>query len=384
MLSPAPMVELPAGEVLLDVKFVEGMKLHCQLWPGPVRCVMRRGHYQIDSPMRYSVAQLGFDLIALEAGAPVPELLLDEAALVYVAADDMKYLDLPKAMEMRLGKLVYTIEEPLTGRISHALAASPSMRRRLGASWWNMRREGALKAALRAADGVHCDGYPAHDSYKRLNPRALRYLDNRMRAPMIARAEDQRIRADMQRRGDPLRLAWYGHMGRTSGVEDLLPMAHLLKTRGVPFKLELFGAGPLEARLRDGIAGLGLGESMLVQPMGPFDPVLVPHLRTGADLFIAPIRLSMPQSAYVEALGCGLPILGYGNRMWKRMQGESNAGWVVRKSPAALARAVERLHGDREAVIEASTRGVEFARANAFETVFSRRMNDLREIAGVE
>ena len=384
MLSPAPMVELPAGEVLLDVKFVEGMKLHCQLWPGPVRCVMRRGHYQIDAPMRYSVAQLGFDLIALDANAPVPDLLLDEAALVYVAADDMKYLDLPKAMELRLGKLVYTIEEPLAGRIRHALAASPSIRRRLGATLWNLRRERALKAALRAADGVHCDGYPAHDAYRRLNPRALRYLDNRMRAPMIARAEDQRARADVQRRGDPLRLAWYGHMGRTSGVEDLLPMAHLLKNRGVPFRLELFGAGPLQARLADGISGLGLRDCMSLNPLGPFDPVLVPHLRAGADLFIAPIRLSMPQSAYVEALGCGLPILGYRNAMWKRMQAESGAGWAVRKSPAALARTIERLHGDRDAVVGAAARGVEFARANAFETVFARRMNDLREIAGVE
>ena len=385
MLSPAPMIELPGGEVILDVKFVEGMKLHCQLWPGPVRCVMRRGEYEIDAPMRYSLAQLGFDLIALDAGARVPDLLLDEATMVYVAADDMKYLDLPAAMRGRFGKLVYTIEEPLTGRIAHALAASPSMRRRLGAGWWNLKREHALKAALKAADGLHCNGFPAHDAYGRLNPLAIRYLDNRMRTPMIARPAEQADRAAHLQRREPLRLAWFGHADAMSGIMDLLPMAHLLCQRGVDFRLEMFGTGPLAARFRDGIAGMGLKDRVSLQPPGAFDPVLVPHLRRSADVFLAPVHLAAPRSTYVEALGCGLPILGYDNRMWRRMQAESGAGWCVRRgSVAALVRAMARLDADRAGIIEASRRAVDFARANAFEQVFARRMSDLREIAGVE
>lgn len=385
MLSPAPMVELPGGEVILDVKFVEGMKLHCQLWPGPVRCVMRRGTYQIDTPMRYSLAQLGFDLIALDEGAPVPELLLDEASMVYVAADDMKYLNLPDAMRGRFGKLVYTIKEPLPGRIAHALAASPSVRRRLGATWWNLRRERALKAALRAADGMHCNGYPAFDAYRRLNPGAIRYLDNRMRTPMIARAAEQSERAARLQGGAPLRLAWFGHADAMSGVMDLVPMAHLLTQRGVDFRLEMFGTGPLAGAVADGIAGMGLKDRLSIRPPGAFDPVLVPHLRRSADLFLAPVRLATPRSTYVEALGCGLPILGYGNRTWRRMQAESGAGWVVRKgSVQGLVRALARLDADRAAIVEASRRAVEFARANAFEQVFAKRMSDLRAIAGLE
>ena len=385
MLSPAPVIELPGGEVILDVKFVEGMKLHCQLWPGPVRCVMRRGTYQIDHPMRYSVAQLGFDLIALDPSSPVPDLLLDEASLVYVAADDMKYLHLPDAMQGRFGKLVYTIEEPLGGRISHALAASPSLRRRLGATWWNLRRERALTAALRAADGIHCDGYPAHDAYRRLNARSLRYLDNRIRTPMIARAGEQSERAVRLQQGGPLRLAWYGHVEAMSGVQDLLPLAFLLRQRGIAFQMQMFGSGPLASRIDDGIAGLGLRDCVTLQPQGAFDPVLVPHLRRWADLFVAPRRLSSPQSFYVEALGCGLPILGYANGMWRRMQAESGAGWAVRSgSVQALVRAVARLDADRLKIVEASRRAVDFARANSFEQVFARRMTDLRDIAGVE
>jgi len=384
MISPAPLIETPAGEVILDVRFVEGMKLHCQLWPGPVRCVMWRGAVQIEAPMRYAAARLGFDLIALDPGAPVPDLLLDEASMVYVAADDMKHLTLPQAMRGRMGKVVYTVEEALGGRVAHALGISPSVRRRLGSLWWALSHERGLRAALRAADGIHCNGYPADESYHRLNRQTLRYFDNRMRTPMIARSVEQDARAETLRRNEPLRLAWFGTMTRESGVMDLLPMSHLLAQAGVPFTLSLFGEGPLEARLRDGIDGLGLDQQVSLSAPPPFEPVLVPRLRREADLFVQPRRLPDPQGAYVEALGCGLPILGYANRMWRRMQRESGAGWAVAPRPAALAAAVTRLHGDREAVIRASGRAVEFARANAFETVFARRMTHLRDIAGMD
>ena len=148
--------------------------------------------------------------------------------------------------------------------------------------------------------------------------------------------------------------------------------------------MALFGSGPLEGRLRDGIAALGLKDRVTLGPMGAFDPVLVPRLRREADLFVQPRRLPTPLGSYVEALGCGLPILGYRNRMWRRMQAESQAGWTVHPSPSAMARRIERLHADREAIIAASVRGVDFARKCSFETVFASRMTDLREIAGLE
>lgn len=384
MLSPAPLIELPGGEVVLDVKFVEGMKLHCQLWPGVVRCVMRRTGVPIEDPVRYAAAKLGFDLIVLDPGDPVPELLLDEASVVYVAADDMQYLHLPQAMLGRFGKLVYTIEEPLSGHLAQVMARPASIRRRLGSLLWTLRQEPRLRAALRDAAGIQCDGYPAHDAYRRLNPRALRFLDNRIRTPMFVREGEQRARAEALRRGDPLRLAWFGLLDAASGVQDLLRLAHLLDLRGLPFHMALFGSGPLEGRLRDGIAALGLKYRVTLGPMGAFDPVLVPRLRREADLFVQPRRLPTPLGSYVEALGCGLPILGYRNRMWRRMQAESQAGWTVHPSPSAMARRIERLHADREAIIAASVRGVDFARKCSFETVFASRMTDLREIAGLE
>lgn len=384
MLSPAPVIELADGEVVLDVKFVEGMKLHCQLWPGPVRCVLWRGHSHIDDPMRYSARRLGFEMIVLERGGPVPGLLLDEATMVYCAADDMKHLNLPEQMRGRFGKLVYTVEQALGGRMATALANVSSVRRRLGSAFWNLRKERALRRALSLADGIHCNGGPALRAYRRVNSRALGYLDNRIRTPMMARADDQRARADRLRADGPLRLVWFGQMTPESGVADLLPMALLLAQRGTDFRLEIIGDGPVQGRIRDGILALGLSDRViLTEPMG-FEAKLVPHLRSYADLFVLPSRLPTPLSTYVEAMGSGLPIVGYRNALWRRLQAETGGGWSVAARPSALGRQIERLDRDREAVVTASGKAVIWARANSFETVFARRMTDLREISHLD
>ena len=116
-----------------------------------------------------------------------------------------------------------------------------------------------------------------------------------------------------------------------------------------------------------------------------FEPELVPFLRKNADIFVSPRRQPTPQSAYIEAMGCGLPILGYGNHMVSQLQAESGAGWAARRgNVAGLARWVERLDDARDSVIAASAKAVEYARQNSFESVFARRMTDLRQIAQVE
>ena len=385
MLSPAPILETAGGDVVLDVKFVEGMKLHCQLWPGPVRCVMWRGEHTVDDPMRYSPNQLGFELIVLDSGTPVPELLLDESSLVYCAADDMKHLDLPNAMLGRFGKLVYTVEQALSGRMASGFAQHAKVRRRIGSAVYNLRNERRLKRALADADGLHFNGYPAQRAYGRLSDHTLHYLDNRIRTPMLARSSDQETRAEYLRSGAPLRLAWFGVMTPESRVLDFLPVAHLLQLRGVTAEFDLFGTGPDEGRLRDGISALGLSQSVRVHEPQGFDARLVPHLRQEADVFLSARRLPTPLSAYVEALGCGLPILGAKNAMTKRLVANSGAGWLVgKRSTAGIVRAIAHLDQNREAIISASAKGVEFARANSFETVFASRMNDLRELANVE
>lgn len=80
-----------------------------------------------------------------------------------------------------------------------------------------------------------------------------------------------------------------------------------------------------------------------------------------------------------------MPIIGYRNAMTKPLVRESGAGWLtMRNQPSRLVAQITRLHHDREAIIEASRKAIEFARPHSFENVFVRRMTDLREIVGLD
>jgi len=386
MFSPAPVIETLGREVLLDVDFVEGMKLHCQFWPGRISCVLRRGAVRIPGGRRFSRRKLGFDLVLLDPDEPIPDVLIDEATLVYCPADDTRYLHLPQRTSGRLTRLVYSLENAPGARLTQVLSGRQhgiwgKLRSVLAA----MRDDSALRSALNAADGVQLNGFAAQRARRRLPGNTLVYLDNRLRTPMLARATDQQARADRLAAGAPLQLVHIGPLEAASGVSDLLQVAYLLRQHDVAFRLEMFGEGPLEGWLRDGIAALALCEQVSLAGSPGFDATIAPHLRREADLMLMPRRQPDPVSLYSEALGCGVPVLGYANAMWRSLHAASGGGWVCRtRSVSALVRALVRLNGDRPEIIRASARALEYARGHTFEHVFARRMSHLRAIARLE
>jgi colanic acid/amylovoran biosynthesis glycosyltransferase len=384
MLSPAPVIEAPGDEVVLDSRFVDGMNLHCQLWPGQVVCVMRRGAPAIPEGARYAVRRLGFELVLTDHGQDLPPSLLDSASLVYCAADDMRYLDLAQTMRGRIGRLVYTVDQSLSERLATARDARWTLRRQFGAVAWNLRREGRLRRALTQADGVHLNGLAAAASYGRHNPNTLVYLDNRIRQPMLARSQDQAARAQRLAQGAPLRLVAVGPLDPGSGIEDLLPIAFLLKGRGMAFQLDIFGRGALAQRFLDGITSLGLEGHVRLAPPGSFEGQLLPHLRRECDLALMPRRVPEGPGPYVEAMGCGLPVIGYGSASWRRMARVSGAGWVTEAWPGTMATEIAALNADRPRLIAASDRAVAYAVETTFEKVFARRMAHLRDLARLD
>ena len=385
MLSPAPVFEAANQEVVLDVRFVEGMKLHAQLWPGPVRCVLWRDEGPIQQPMRFARRRLEFDLIVLDRGEAPPPLLLEQASMILCAADNMRHLDLPEQVKGRVTRLVYTVEQGLRGRIASALARRAPIRRRLGSVLWNIRHEPALRAALSRADGVQCNGPMAHRAYRDTNARSMMFLDNRLRQPLIVRAADLETRAEPLLAGAPLRLGWFGAMSHDAGLYDLMQMAFLLKNRGLPFTLDLYGEGEERPGLEGAVASLGLADRVTFHPALNLESQLLPRLKRGCDLFVSAHSLPNPLPTYIEAMGAGLPILCYRNRAWRNLMRESGAGWGVRKrSVGGLVTMVEHLDKRRDLLVETARKAADFARAHSFEVEFARRMTHLRDLAQVD
>ncbi len=364
----------------LDVKFVEGMRAHCAAWGGPVRCILRHGATAIPFGADYDPASLGFDLVLLDPHEPMTAAHMDGVSAVFAAADDAQALALGLLARAHGAAMVYSLEYTLETRLQIVrLDSTRSLPRKAWSALWNWRMERRRVAALRAADGVQANGWPAYDAYRGLNPNTMLYLDNRMTPALMATPPEMATRADRLRGGAPLRLIHSGRLEPMKGAQDLLPVMAALRALGVDATLDIYGAGSLQQMIAAGLAGFG-GTVRLHDPVD-FETELVPVSRTQADVFLSCHRQSDPSCTYLEAMGCGLAVAGYANRMWARLAQESGAGQVAPLGDVqALARAIAAWDADRTALIQAAEQGLAFAQAHDFHTEFARRMAHLAAV----
>lgn len=379
IVATAPVIE-QGDRLLLDVKFAEGMRAHCDLWGGPVRCVLRRGAQAIPFGATYDPKDLGFELSVLDPDAPLGADVLADVALIFAAADDAQALDLVPVARSIGAKIVYSLEYTLQTRLQIVrLDQSRSLPRRLWSMLWNIRQERRRLAALRASDGVQANGYPAFDAYRGENASTLLYLDGRMGPEMMATPLEMDTRAQRQDSGQPLRLIHSGRLEPMKGAQDLLPVMRALQDLGVAATLDIYGTGSLRDEIAQGL-GAFAGTVRLHDPVD-FETELVPISRNQADIFLSCHRQSDPSCTYIEAMGCGLPVIGYDNQMWARMAEDSGAGRVVAMGdPQALAQGIAAWDRDRKALIDCAAKGLAFAKSHDFPSEFKARMDHLARV----
>ena len=314
-----------ADGLWLDAKFVQGMERHVADWPGPVSVVLRGLGADLPFGVHCPPGSLGFDLTTLRRGEPIAPHVADDTVLVVASADDFESLDF-STMTRRIGaKLIYVLEYTLRTRLSILrMDHTRNLVRRARSGLWILQQERRLRRALRAADAVEFNGYPAHDTYRRLARDVHLYLDNRLSADLMATGEEMAARAARLRSGAPLRLIHSGRLEPTKGAQDLLPVMDKLSALGVQATLDIYGTGSMEDKIRAGLDRFD-GRVRLHAPVD-FARELVPINRTQADLFLSCHRQSDPSCTYLEAMGCGLAVAGYDNAMWCEMQARSNGG----------------------------------------------------------
>lgn len=374
MIAPAPVQPLPDGRLRLDVKFVEGMRLHCRFWDGPVAVVLRDVGLPIPFGRDHIVSELGFDVHVLPPHEPLDAGFLRGFDAISASADTVESLHLADGIL----PVVFTVEYTITTRLRIvALDRGMNWPRKLWSMLWNLRMEPRRRRAFRRAAGLQVNGFPAHDAYRHLNASTHLYLDGRMSHGMMATSAEMDARAARLRSGAPLRLAHSGRLETMKGAQDLLPIARALQQAGTAFTLDVFGAGSLAEEMAAEIASLGA----VVRLHGPvdFEAELVPWMRTHADLFLSCHRQSDPSCTYLETMGCGVPVIGYANAMWSRLREVSGSGWVVPMgNRATMAREIARLAGAREELVRHAASALAFARRHDCETEFARRMEHYR------
>ena len=376
--APAPVQK--AGENWrLDVKFVEGMKRHHEDWMGPVRCILWETHGSIPFGKDYAPKDLGFELTVLPAGSMPPAF--PDVALAFLSADMVEFPRLTAHFAAQKTPIVASLEYTLKTRLQ-ILNLDPqiSTLRRLRRMLWQLSYERNLRRGLSKAAGVQFNGWPSYDAYAHLTKQAHLYLDNRMEQGMLATPSDMQNRNARLRSGAPLRLIHSGRLEPMKGAQDLLPVMRALAKNKVDATLDIYGTGTLAQGIRASLAEFD-GRVRLHDPVD-FQTRLVPINRGDADLFLSCHRQSDPSCSYLEAMGCGLAVAGYDNEMCAALCKASGGGITAPLGrPDALAAAITGWHRDREKLVSASERALDYAKSHCFEAEFSGRIRHLHQCA---
>jgi colanic acid/amylovoran biosynthesis glycosyltransferase len=376
MISPAPVIVRGPGKARLDSKFVEGMRLHTRIWGGDVHAIVWSGSTSIPFGAEYDLSDLGFSLEILTADQVVGPQHVKGASVVAASADLAQALHLPEVCQAEGVGLVFSVEYTLRTRLDIlALDRSRSLLRKAWSLTWHLREERRRRAAFRKSDGVQFNGYPAQRAYSAMTKDGLLYLDGRMRPAMMASDPEMQARAVRLATGAPLRIVHSGRLATMKGSQDLIPVARALKELGANFRLDIFGTGELESEVVAGIRKHGLGDSVTLHAAVDFETELVPYLRKEADVFLSCHRQADPSCTYLESFGCGLPVIGYDNEMWREMQVASDAGWVVPMGQTGkMAARLAEIIREPDRISSEAAKALTFAKAHDFETEFVARM----------
>ena len=386
MNSPAELILLPSlnaragtnGGVLLTQKYLDGAAAYARAWPGPVTSLFRLStapSWDMDA-VEIEPGDYGRDGHAVEmfpSGRRALATRLAQAALVFpfLAPSEQETLETCRRLEL---PVVFGTEySPATERqIIDSQSRNPLMRWRR--KRWAAHVERIRLQMLRHAAGVQCSGTPTYDLYRQHNGNPLLFFDNRVPLQDVLSERELTQKAHSLSTPGPLRLIFGGRLIAMKGVMDLPEVAAELRRLGVDFQLDIYGQGNLEAPLRQRILALDLQARVRLGGVLDFRTGWLPQLRQHADLFLCCHPQGDPSSSYPEVMSCGVPIVGYDNEAFNGIVREAGCGWISPiGEPKALGAQVARLADGREALSAASRRGVEFARAHAFENTFARR-----------
>lgn len=377
-------VRVDGDAIWVDRKFHVGMQAYLERIDAPILSVhpAARPEERTLDAVRVPRAELGYEILTLaldEARNPLPAdaLALEEriaaSSLVYgygygsSALARRRRVPYILILEYDLGTQMVVANSHVTNPLRRLVRIA----RTAGSYYATMR------PAMQHALAVHCNGYPIFDAAQAVNPNRVLYLDSRMSQPLVIgeQALAERLR---QRAGRPLRLLYSGRYEPMKGAEHAVRVAAQSLAMGLDVEMHCYGQGPLKASMLEIAAASVRPDRIHVHDTVPY-PELV-ELSRGFDVFVCCHVQSDPSCTYLESFGAGLPIVGYDNRMWRRLCEISGAG---RSSPLgdphAVAANVRALAQQPAVFDELSQRARSFALQHTFEREFDKRTEALNQ-----
>jgi colanic acid/amylovoran biosynthesis glycosyltransferase len=143
-----------------------------------------------------------------------------------------------------------------------------------------------------------------------------------------------------------------GRLIEKKGFHDLIEACRLLRDRGLEFRCEIIGEGPLENVLRQQITAAGLTNVVVLT--GPLPQTEVIKRLARSTLFVLPCvaeaggGMDNLPTVVMEAMAAGLPVVSTAVGGVPEMVSDGSTGLLVPEhNPASLAEAISRLLADQ-------------------------------------
>ena len=380
IIIPALRARRGAGDtMILTRKFVDGLHQYAQRWPGPVTAWVGLNEEADTNLDHIEVApdqgQLSLRWLSQD-NAELDETL-SGARFVLVSLVD-EHLHLAERCTCRGIPLAFVSEYTLRTRCQIIRSETSNPLLRLRRELWTKGMERRIVHALHHAAGIQCNGTPTYEAYHRLTPRPLLYFDSRVGDSMLASDGDLAARTAELMGGSPLRLAFSGRLIAMKGPDHLPRVAAELKRLGVPFRMDICGAGALEDDIAAGIRKYDLSDVVTLNGVLEFHNELMPFVARNVDLFVCCHRQGDPSCSYLETMACGTPIVGYDNEAFTGVVGASGVGWLSpMDDPEQLAVIIAEINRDRSALVEAAAKARIFAAGHTFDKTMDARVDHM-------
>lgn len=372
------------GRFQIDRKFHVGMQNYVASIASPILTIHpeRQGDQGGMDLVEVPVSELGYEVMTVKtdpSGQPVPaeRVRLREAIArsKFVCGYGLGAPEIARSLRVPyILVLEYDLRTQLTVTTTQVRSVARKAIRSLRCTWKYATRD---LPAMRHAHSLHCNGYPIFDETKHFNDKRLLYLDSRMSRDLVISAEKLSTRLRERASGKSLRLLFSGRYEPLKGALDAVQVGVECLRRGMDVEMHCYGQGSLHDEMRR-VAEQAPGRAgrIHIHDAAPY-PELV-QLSKSFDVFVCCHIQGDPSCTYLESFGAGLPIVGYGNRMWKRLNESSGVGfWSAMKRPMLVADDIQKLASDSRLLAEMSLRARDFALEHAYEHEFARRTDAL-------
>lgn len=383
MIQPNP--ALVVGDMLrVDRKFHVGMLKYCQAIRAPIVTVHLEtgvGKEEMDT-IEVRSSEIPYGVIVLKTNDSgemrleqrrLLEEQISRSTLVYgmgMGSEALaQFYDVPYIMILETDLLTQII-------LSRTQVVSPlrKMSRTLKVTWKYFAH---TLPRVRRAMAIHCNGYPIHDAMSWVSRSRLLYLDSRMAADLVISEEALATRL-ATRSHRPLKLLYSGRYEKLKGAVDAVKVGISAVNLGLDIEMHCYGSGSQAMQMKRLVDAASMAKRIHIHAAVSF-PELI-SLAKDFDIFVCCHIQSDPSCTYLESFGAGLPIVGYGNRMWRRLSEESNAGaWSPIGKPETVAGHLRCLMKNTSLLDEMSRRARSFALKHCFENEFGRRTEALNQ-----